>query len=205
MKRTFGIAALALFAFLLVVPQNAAAEIFFGFKGGISGAKLIGDDAGISLDWKNKISFSGGIFVSFGLGKYLAIQPELLYTMKGAKTNFTDEGIDYTGKLTQNFLEVPVLVKLRLPLGPVVPFVFAGPSVDAILAIESSGGGSNDEPFDLPSMDYGAIFGAGIELGRHLWLDVRISKGLKKLMETETGDKLDVRNSVMTASVSLAF
>ncbi len=213
MKKTAGILALAIFASLLAIPRPAAAEIWFGFKGGVNMAKVVGDDAHFDLhNWKNKTAFSGGIFVSFGLGKYFAIQPEILYTMKGSKTNWTEAEVDYTAKLKYNFIEIPLLLKLRIPLGPITPFIFAGPSVgfmmnDAVQTIERSSDGSSIEmATDLPKFDYGAIVGAGLELGRHLWIDVRISRGLKKLADdVDTGEPLDVKNSVFTGSISIVF
>lgn len=212
MKKTAGILALAIFASLLAIPRSAAADIRFGFKGGVNMAKVVGDDAQINLsDLKNKVAFSGGVFVSFSLGKYLAIQPEILYTMKGSKTEYMEGDVETSAKLKYSYLEIPLLLKLRIPLGPFAPFIFAGPSVgflvnDALIVRENSEGATGEQTLNMPTMDYGAIAGVGLELGEHFWVDVRVSKGLKKIIEDNgTGDLLDVKNSVFTASLSIVF
>lgn len=201
MKKTAGILALAIFVSLLAIPRPAAAEIWFGFKGGINTAKITGEDA----NWKDKVAFSGGIFVSFGLSKYFSIQPEILYTMKGAKNSVTDPSGDYTDKLKVNYFEIPILVKFRLPLGTfITPFVFAGPSIgfriDAAILTHEEPDSTTDIAIGIQAFDYGAVVGAGLEIGPHFWIDVRMSKGLANIEADE-----DLKNSVLTGSISIAF
>jgi len=209
-KKTAGIVILTMIFAALVFPEPADAAIRFGIKGGVNGANIIGEDATLEGNWKNKIAFCGGVFLSLGIGKIVAIQPEVLYTMKGAQIEVTEGEITYTGKLQYNYIEIPLLLKLRLPLGIVTPFVFAGPSVgfklgDAIISY-SDGAGTVEEPIEgFENLDYGAVFGGGLELGRHIWLDVRYSSGLQKLITDVEGGTLDIRNGVLTGTVGIAF
>lgn len=209
MKRTAGILIAAVIVGVLACSGPAPAEVRFGLIGGVNGAKVIGSDANIVPDWKDRISFQGGVFLTIGLGRFLAIEPEVLYTIKGAKTEYTESDVTYSGVLKYDYLEIPLLLKFRLPLGILTPYVFAGPSVgillkDAVLEITGDSG-TTDEPIVTSKLDYGAVFGGGLELGRSLRLDVRCSYGLKKLIDDAEGNSLDFRNQVLSANLSIVF
>ncbi|MCU0243713.1 MAG: PorT family protein, partial [Acidobacteria bacterium] len=151
-----------------------------------------------------RVGFTGGIFLAFNFGRVVTIQSEVLYTMKGATYVALDDS--YTDKLTADYIEIPLLLKLRIPTPVVQPFVFAGPSVGFKLKekLESDG-----VPFDekiLKNNDYGAIFGAGLNLGRSFMIDVRYSLGLQKVIDTAEGElEPDFKNGVWAATIGIAF
>ncbi|MFO7733027.1 MAG: porin family protein [Candidatus Aminicenantes bacterium] len=209
MKKLMTAVVVAAFAGLVLMPAPAAADLRFGIKGGVNAAKIFGEDADLEGDWQNKLGFCAGVFLQLNIGSVLTIQPEVLYTMKGAKLEETFEDVTYTGKLLFDYLEIPLLVKLRIPTGRVSPFVFAGPSIGFKLSskIKFTGGGeSSEEDLDeLKSVDYGAIFGAGLNLGRSFHLDVRYSMGLQKLIDDPEIGTIDIKNGVISATVGFAF
>ena len=120
MKNLWKILAIGAFAAMLVLPQTAAAGVKFGIKGGANIANVNGDFTETIADWKSSVGFCAGIFLELNFGRILTIQPEVLYTMKGA-----DAG---TGKLKFDYIEIPILLKIRIPTGSVHPFIFAGPA-----------------------------------------------------------------------------
>jgi len=126
--------------------------------------------------------------------------------MKGAQYVALDDS--YTDKLYADYIEVPLLLKLKLPLPIVQPFVFAGPSVGFKLKEKLQSNGEN-VPLDqalLKNNDYGAVFGAGLDLGRNFMVDVRYSLGMQKVIATIGGDvQPDFRNGVWSASLGIAF
>jgi hypothetical protein len=180
------------FAAMLVFPQTAAADVRFGVKGGASIANVNGDFADGLSDWKSTVGFCGGIFLELNFGRVLTIQPEILYTMKGADTG--------DGKLKFDYLEIPVLLKLRIPMGSVHPFIFAGPAFGFNLKALIEG----IKIEDMPSSDYSAVFGGGLQLGRSIHLDVRYTMGLQKL-EIPDLETIDLKNGVLSATIGLAF
>ena len=192
---------------LLALPQPARADIQFGIKAGGNMAKPTGLDAHDPLAaLKNKVGFNGGIFLALNFGRVVTIQWEALYTMKGATYVALDD--TYTDKLYADYIEVPLLLKLRIPLPVIQPFVFAGPTVGFKLQekLESNG---EEVPLTenlLKNNDYGAIFGAGLNLGRNFMVDVRYSLGLQKVISTAQGDvQPDFKNGVWSASLGIAF
>jgi hypothetical protein len=180
------------FAAMLVFPQTAAADVRFGVKGGASIANVNGDFVDGLSDWKSTVGFCGGIFLEFNFGRVLTIQPEVLYTMKGADTG--------EGKLKFDYLEIPVLLKLRIPMGSVHPFVFAGPAFGFNLKALIEG----IKIEDMPSSDYSAVLGGGLQLGRSIHIDVRYTMGLQKL-EIPDLETIDLKNGVFSATIGLAF
>ncbi len=209
MKRLMTVLVIAAFAGLMALPQPAAAGVQFGLKLGGNMAKVTGADAqDIEGTLKSKVGFTGGIFLAFHLGRVVTIQWEALYTMKGASFEYTDLEDTYTEKLYGNYIEIPLLLKITIPTPVIQPFVFAGPSVGFKLSEKIQINGE-DIPLEeklLKNNDYGAIFGAGLNLGRNFMLDVRYSLGLQKVIDTIEGETpVDVKNGVWSATIGIAF
>jgi len=192
MKKLLSMLAIGAFVALLVVPQTASAGVKFGIKGGANIANVNGEFMEGLENWKSTIGFCGGIFLELNFGRVLTIQPEVLYTMKGADTG--------DGKLKFDYIEIPVLLKLRIPVSSVHPFVFAGPAFGFNLKALIEGYKIDD----MPSSDYSAVFGGGLQLGRSVHIDVRYTMGLQKL-EIPDIDTIDLKNGVISATIGLAF
>ena len=205
MKKLFGLLFVGVFAGLVVLPGPATASVQFGIKAGGNMAKVTGADLDdLDATLKSKVGFVGGIFLSFNLGKVLAIQTEVLYTMKGATFDYSDLADPYVEKLYGDYLEIPLLLKIRIPLPLIQPFVFAGPSVGFKLSEKSSTDGGGIPLFK--NNDYGAIVGAGVNLGRSFMIDVRYSQGLKYAINILQGDAdLDLKQGVWSATIGIAF
>jgi len=205
MKRLMTVLVIAAFAGLFALPQTAAADVQFGIKVGGNMAKPTGADVQDPMETINsRIGFTGGIFLAFNLGKVVTIQWEALYTMKGATFVALDDS--YTDKLYGDYIEIPLLLKIKIPLPVIQPFVFAGPSVGFKLSEKAELDGVPVDVALLKNNDYGAIFGAGLNLGRNFMLDVRYSLGLQKVISTIEGEvQPDVKNGVWAATIGIAF
>jgi hypothetical protein len=207
MKRLTTVLVIAVFAGLLALPQPARADVQFGIKAGGNMARPTGNDAQNPLaTLKNKVGFNGGIFLAFNFGRVVTIQWEVLYTMKGASYVALDDS--YTQKLYADYIEVPLLLKLRIPTPIIQPFVFAGPTVGFKLQEKLEADGEEVPLTEnlLKNNDYGAIFGAGLNLGRNFMVDVRYSLGMQKVISTVEGEvQPDFKNGVWSASIGIAF
>jgi hypothetical protein len=128
------IIAVTLFIFL---SHTLVADV--GIKGGIGFFNLTttnylyGIISGPDLyapDPKNIMSFQLGAFFSFDISKYFAFQTEIYYVIRGTRTS---EYIDAIGKeiklkLKVDYLEIPFLLKYKIPLGKMTrPIIFFGP------------------------------------------------------------------------------
>jgi hypothetical protein len=200
---------IAAFACLLATPNPAGANVQFGIKGGGNMAKVTGADAqDINTTLKNKVGFVAGVFVAFNMGSVFTLQLEALYTMKGVNMTYTDVDTTYSEKLYGNYLEIPLLLKFRIPTPLVSPFVFAGPAVGFKLSEKLNVDGQDIPLTDalFKNNDYGVIFGGGVNIGSHFQLDVRYSMGLQKVISTVEGETpLDIKNGVWAATIGIAF
>ena len=192
MKNLSRILAIGAVAAALALPRPAEAGIRFGLKGGANIANINGDFAESLSEWKSTVGFCGGIFLELNIGRIVTIQPEVLYTVKGA-----DAG---GGKLKFDYIEIPVLLKIRIPMGSVHPFVFAGPAFGWNLKAAIEG----YEIDDMPTSDYSAVMGGGLQLGRSIHIDARYTMGLQKL-EIPDLETIDLKNGVLSATIGLAF
>jgi hypothetical protein len=192
MKRAWTLLLIGAFAALLALPQPADAGVRFGLKGGANVASVNGNLGDQVENWKSTFGFCAGIFLELNFGRVLTIQPEVLYTVKGADTG--------DGKLKFDYIEIPVLLKVRIPISSIHPFVFAGPAFGWNLkaAIEGIDIG------DMPPADYSAVLGAGLQLGRSVHIDARYTMGLTKLQIPDP-DLIDLKNGVFSATLGLAF
>ena len=205
MNKLWKILAIGAAAATLALPRTAAAGVKFGIKAGANVANVNGDFSSSITDWKNRVGFCGGIFLELNIGRILTIQPEVLYTMKGAEATLEEGDLTGTGKLRFDYLEIPVLLKVRIPTGAVHPFIFAGPAFGFNLkaTFEDLTGQTSDVE-GANKVDYSAVFGAGVQLGRSIHIDARYTLGLQKLEIPDLGT-VDLKNGVLSATLGLAF
>jgi len=206
MKKLTIVLVIAAVTCLLALPQPAAAGVQFGIKAGGNMAKPTGSDVDdIEGTLKTKVGFVGGIFIAFNLSNSFSIQTEVLYTMKGATMEYTDIDETVEEKLYGDYIEIPLLLKLKFLSGGIQPFIFAGPYVGFKLneKLEVMGEEIPLEEAILKNNDYGAIFGGGLQLGSKFHLDVRYSMGLQKIIDDV--ESIDFKNGVWSATVGFAF
>jgi len=127
MKKKMAISCIALLSlfFSSVNAQKTSAIL----RGGINFANVsINDDGGID-DAKTLTSFQVGIIGDLRVAPCFYIQPGLIFTGKGTKTQSGTEGSANWYRATSNpyYLEIPVNLVLKTPTGPVKFFGGAGP------------------------------------------------------------------------------
>jgi hypothetical protein len=198
---------------LSVVTASAAlaqkSEVHFGVLAGAAFAKVGGSD--VTGDVKTRVGIAAGGFVTIGISKNFAIEPEALYVQKGAKRTETGE----TFKIKISYVEVPVLLKLRFPGnsgGVVVPHIYAGPYLGFKAGCNITGTSGSvtlsakceDQAFDfkVKSTDFGATFGGGVDVGRAI-IDVRYDLGFSKIPDSSTDN--NVKNRVFYLLVGWTF
>ena len=189
MKKVILIVSLLLVLTMSVGAQDKVTGITAkGFKAGLNIAGHTGDDADDYL--KNMLTFAFGGFMTYNINEQFAIQPELLYMMKG-----TDwEHISGTWKAKYNYLEIPILFKYLIPTqSNFKPNIFAGPSVGILMSAEEemtddSGTEILDVKDVLRSTDVGIAFGLGgsFVMGKgSLTFDARYTVGMTDIYKED--------------------
>jgi hypothetical protein len=157
----------------------------------------------------NRIGFAGGLMAVLPVSPSFAIQPELMFTMKGATSKLLGASAPTT-KI--DYIELPVLARFEIPaFGRVKPFVDGGPgfayrtnctiggiagssSGDGIITFQRSSAdcdsaASQARALGVPgakfsSTDVDGIIGAGLAFdvgGRTMTVGVRYDVGFVKL------------------------
>ncbi len=169
--------AMALSFFLLSqCPQVFAQRV--GLVGGLNLAKVTANEDG--FDYSDMLSnlegFHLGLIVEVPLHELLTLEPGIIAEIKGFKYEEEDMTETYILRDYLLYTDIPVNVKLRIPLGMIKPYVEAGPYIGFGVYGKSwitydgddesediEWGGDNG---DFKRLDYGLNFGAGVELGR---------------------------------------
>lgn len=160
---------------------GAAHAQSFGIKGGFNFANLSGDSAN---DFNVLTSFHVGGLYEVRLLDYLSVQPELLYSVQGAKVQ--DEEI----KL--NYFTVPVMLKIYLNGNFNIQ---AGPQLGMLLS-ESD----NFAPYKSETFDFGFAGGLEFFITEGLFAQARYYAGTKEVAENAR-----LKNNVVSLSLGYIF
>lgn len=185
---------------ILAVAAGGAAQaqgVRFGIKGGASYASVVGQQVdGAAYKW----GFHGGVLVNFPLNRQLSIQPEVLYSQKGALGDGTSNRIDL------NYVDLPVL--LRVATGPGGLYVEVGPQLGYLAGSRASIDSrtplarvTSDFAGSYPPFDVGYAAGFGYQLANGLGIGLRYNGGFRHVLKGATADDT-ARNSVFQLSLS---
>lgn len=213
-------------AFVFCLPSFSAR---LGFKTGMSysGARVSGDFSYVMLkedtidiftigEWKGDNSYSSfGMFIQLDISKKISFQPEIYYTSKGIERDL------FGGSLAQkwkfNYIELPLLLKFNLGSDTSInPVVFTGPYLaylisskwKYILRFSDAEDLFVEETDRLKRLDYGIVFGGGIEfiIGElKLVFDIRYNLGLPNVTVSSNERFTSIKNSTFVMSLGFGF
>jgi len=198
----------------LISVQTFAQKI--GIQGGINLANmLIKDDEGTYSDeFAMNLGYNGGVTVEFGFGDLISLEAGLMADTKGFKWETDMFGTPLTTKANLLYVDLPVLLKAGLSLGPVRVFGAAGPYIGYGITgkIKAEAGGESEsldvewgdaDESDFKRMDYGAKFGVGAE-AMGFTFGAYYALGLANISPTTDGGS-KVNNRVISISVGYKF
>jgi hypothetical protein len=185
-------------------------RVSFGLLVGASAAKVGGSDVS-DIDVGTRNGLVGGVSLGFRVSKLFSIEPELLYDQKGSKN---DLGDDLQETLKLDYLEMPVLARVDLPVAGIIrPFFVAGPAFGFQLKCNyglsdgsSSVSASCEDALEgtkAKSVDVGATAGVGIAMpmGRQSFsLSARYTHGL-----SDTFDQAHIKNRSLALLAGISF
>lgn len=205
--------------FALTTFGIASAQVKFGAKAGLNVATITGD---VSDDVTMKIGAHVGGFVKIGLMDKLFLQPELLFSMQGAKTEdywsygggeFEREENNYN----LSYINIPIMGRYYIVKGFNVEF---GPQLGILVAAKSkykysetfengfgdletySESRTVDIKSSLETIDIGLNIGAGYDFTDHMGVNLRYNFGLTDIDKFALSE---TKNSVLAASFLYTF
>ena len=185
-------------AALAVAPIQAQEGLELGFRGGFSVANA-SLDAQETLSKSNRTGFVGGVFLNYDAGP-LGFQIAGQYSQKGVELDL-GEAVE---EFSLSYLEIPVVVKLGVPLGVIKPSVFGGAGLGFKTGCDYGGEDCSD---DFKGTDVSGIAGADVAIylgGVSLWVDGRYHFGLQDI--NEASDVVgDLKNRNWSLQAGLGF
>jgi opacity protein-like surface antigen len=232
MKKFF--AALAFTSLLFANAQektqtaSPSSPVTFGVKAGLNGSTLTrGDGYEYDNNEKMKVGFHAGVFANIPVSAKFSIQPELLFSQLGSKSDYnyrTSSGNyrrtqHYDYSTTLNYLTLPVMVQynilpqLYVEAGPEFGYLLGGKTKGDLTTIETTGNSVTIDHTEHVSksisndlfnrFNLGIGIGAGYYFTQNFAVTARFTAGITEVYKYNQEDK--VRNNALQIGVAYKF
>lgn len=193
----------ASFGMLHAQDNNVNTE--FGVKGGFNMSNLYQSEA----DDNNVLyGFNAGVYATLPISDFIAIQPEILFTTKGAELDYNSGIVSGNSKFKLNYIEVPLLVRVNITKN----FnVHAGGYASYLVSSKVTGDGDFNfdqevDTDDLNKFDAGLAAGVGVDFNP-ISIGLRYNYGLttvgkERTVAGTTYTFPDAKNSNLTLYLS---
>ena len=112
MKKLFLLTAIIVVVAGKSYAQQTRDEFSFGFKIGSNYANVY-DSQGEKFTADGKFGLAAGAFLSVPLGKFIGVQPEIIYSEKGFKGSGLFLGSNYNVTRTTTYIDIPLLLAIK--------------------------------------------------------------------------------------------
>lgn len=157
----------------LLVAVSAHAQL--GVVAGITSSKSDLKSAITDVQGKNITQYHVGLTYKMDLG-LIAIQPSIIYNMKGTEFDITNIGSTKLDMKT-GFLEIPVQLQAGVDLGVARVYGFAEPFVGYAISNAAAVNGTAVKDLNWENiksrLEYGVGLGVGVELIQHVQVAVK--------------------------------
>lgn len=192
----------------LNAQEDTREQLKFGIKAGINNSN-VWDEEGQDFDADPKNGFAGGAYLSIPVGKYLGIQPEVIYSQKGFQAYGRAFGTDYSYVRTTNYIDVPLMIQFK----PSEFITFVGGPTYSYLTSQTDTwkygtfSQEQEEEFEnnnLRKNTMGAIFGADINV-EHFVIAPRVGWDFQTNNGDGTSDSPRYRNQWLQLTIGYRF
>jgi len=193
----------------IVSVGTAFAGPRFGIKLGMNVNKLHVSNWKDTFQPDNGCGFTGGVMTEFTLPIIgLGVDASLMYTRMSSdiEVNVNDENgnlIESRNSGGKNFFEIPINIKYKLGIIPVVsPYFFTGPS----FAFKLGGG---DDVFKTKTFQAAWNIGVGVEILKHVQVGASYGFGMNNVAEKfiggNTTNDFKIKNNYWTITAAYLF
>lgn len=159
---------IVIFAMSLSSVSYSQTTLTLSLEGGVNIANAnITPSPTTSSSGRTGLIFGG--LVDIGFTPKIALETGLRYVMKGFTQNGVTTNLGVTNlTFKTNYLEFPVLLKVKFPLTEVKPYLIGGPTLGLKLTADldytsQAGSGTQDNSTNVESIDFGLLFGGGLD------------------------------------------
>ena len=164
---------------IFLISRANAQKTYFGVKGGLNASSLHFDNNNSS---DSKIGFNIGGLAHIHASNLWAIQPEVIYSLEGAK--LTPAGFYTRGSINLNYINVPILVQRFFHNGFRLE---GGPQIGFLINAKSKSGGVTLDNNSFKSTAFSIPLGVGYLTSTGIGLDARYVFGLSDINANENG------------------
>lgn len=196
---------------LLAVTATFTTNAQVAIKAGINYASISESATEPTYDDIERVSVVGaqaGLAFDLNLSEVFTIQPEILYIQKGGKSTYKlDDNNKIVDRIYLNYIEVPVLAKLKFYGDEGSGFYFvAGPFAGlalsgrqeretTLLGVTTESDRTftfdNDDPDERERrLDWGMSFGGGVKFNAFL-IDLRYNLGINNILDADADNEND--------------
>lgn len=201
---------------LCFFASNAGAQTKVGVKlqGASASVTTNEDRANDAID--RKLAFGIGLMAWVGVHDYVAIQPELLYANRGYKIDLRPD-LEADTVLSLNYIQAPILVSLKFPLGFITPHLAIGPYLAYALGGENTStlviGGKESsrtvevERDDISGFDAGVVVAPGVNVAFGeftLNVGLRWERGLIDISNDDRDDDY-IHHTALSVNIGVLF
>jgi hypothetical protein len=213
---------LPVFMLAMILSGIATAQTLIPRLGGTMAKVSMADNM---LNSNHTNTFKSGFLIGAGyeiaISDLLAIQPEFLFHQKGSKIRFSNGSFDQTVGL--NYLELPVLVKLKFGIIYVTAGPYAAFGIGGNYKFENDGDSfsskvkfgkepdnySGDDAYIENAFDFGIAISGGVVLFERIEIDIRYSHGFADIHDFGNTFVIlesngDSDNKIMNRSIQLS-
>ena len=200
-----------------VASAQRAGDMTIGVMAGVNYATVEQDPDPTDIELEHRLCLLAGGFLDVLMNDVFSIEPEVLYSQKGAEVEGTGSNADREGSVRLDYIEVPLLLKFWVPVSNsgFRPFLFAGPSIGfevnctlegEILSVTGSTDCDKTSLVKTKSTDFGGTIGGGIEFRAGMQavrVDARYTHGFTDI--NDSGDAREIKNRAFALTVGLGF
>jgi len=202
------------FGIFLFPTVKTQAQLYV--QGGVNFANISNSNSGSVNSNKTLTTFNAGLLWRSNASVVLAFESGLLLDGRGSKVQGGSGGANYNVTFNPFYLELPVNLIVRVPLGSASIFINGGPYIAMGIAGKSKFdgqlcciSGSHSEKIEFTSADPTAddqaySIGAGVGIKKVL-LKVNYEYGLAKIHSNQTDNSVNDKDKYRTWSISLGI
>lgn len=202
MKKFFTIAAFIAIGF----SANAQQEVKFGPKAGVNFASLSNTE-----NSKMLTGFYVGGVAEIKFSDKFSVQPELMYSAQGVKTEISVLGITATGTQKIDYINIPILAKyyiaegFSVEAGPQFGFLVKAEGNGSVSASGVSGSDKTDNKDSFKAFDFGIGAGLAYDLSNGFFVNARYNFGLSDISKEKEDGQKSINNGVIQVGVGYKF
>lgn len=182
--------------------------VSFGVKGGMN-VSSISKTEGLD-DQKSKIGFNAGVFANIPVAASFSIQPEVLYSQYGEKSDYKLGNTTISNSTKLDYITVPVMFQynalpnLYLEAGPEFGFMVSAKNK---VKNESTGQSSTTDNYkdNLNTFNFGIGLGAGYYFTPNFGITARYVAGLTDIAKNRPSGSDAIRNNVFQVGLAYKF